>query len=68
MKAVVLTGAGGTDMLQLMEVPDPVLKGPQVVLVRLYASALNPVDYKLRRKGGFTPIACRSFWAVMGLE
>ena len=55
MKAVILTGAGGTDMLQLMEVPDPVLKEPQDVLVRLYASGLNPVDYKLRRKGGFYP-------------
>jgi NADPH2:quinone reductase len=55
MKAIMLTGAGGTEMLQLMEVPDPVLKEPQDVLVRLHASGLNPVDYKLRRKGGFYP-------------
>lgn len=55
MKAVMLTGAGGTDMLKLMEVPDPALKSPQDVLVRLHASGLNPVDYKLRRKGGFYP-------------
>ena len=55
MKAIMLTGAGGTDMLKLMEVPDPVLEGPQDVLVRLHASGLNPVDYKLRRKGGFYP-------------
>lgn len=55
MKAVVLTGAGGTDMLKLMEVPDPVIRDPQEVLVRLHAAGLNPVDYKLRRKGGFYP-------------
>ena len=55
MKAVMLTGAGGTDMLKLMEVPDPVLAGPLDVLVRLHACGLNPVDYKLRRKGGFYP-------------
>jgi len=55
MKAVMLTGAGGTDRLKLMEVPDPVLEGPQDVLVRLHAAGLNPVDYKLRRKGGFYP-------------
>jgi NADPH2:quinone reductase len=55
MKAVMLTGAGGVEMLKLMEVPDPVLKEPQDVLVRLHASGLNPVDYKLRRKGGFYP-------------
>ncbi len=55
MKAVMLTGAGGTDMLKLLEVPDPILTGPQDVLVRLHAAGLNPVDYKLRRKGGFYP-------------
>ena len=55
MKAVVLTGAGGTDMLKFMEVPDPVLEGSQDVLVRLHAAGLNPVDYKLRRVGGFYP-------------
>ena len=55
MKAVMLTGAGGADNLRLMEVPDPVLKEPQDILVRLHASGLNPVDYKLRRKGGFYP-------------
>ena len=55
MKAVMLTGAGGTDMLKLMEIPDPVLEGPQDVLVRLHAAGLNPVDYKLRRVGGFYP-------------
>jgi len=55
MKAVMLTGAGGVDKLQLMEVPDPIIKEPQDVLVRLHASGLNPVDYKLRRRGGFYP-------------
>lgn len=50
-----LTGAGGTAMLKLMEVPDPVLESPQDVLVRLHAAGLNPVDYKLRRVGGFYP-------------
>ena len=48
MKAVMLTGAGGTEMLKLLEVPDPELKGPLDVLVRLHAGGLNPVDYKTR--------------------
>jgi NADPH2:quinone reductase len=55
MKAVMLTDAGGTEMLKLMEVPAPVLKGPLDILVCLHACGLNPVDYKLRRKGGFYP-------------
>ena len=55
MKAVMLTGAGNTDMLKLMEVRDPVLDGAQDVMVQLHAAGINPVDYKLRRKGGFYP-------------
>jgi NADPH2:quinone reductase len=55
MKAVVLTGAGGTDMLKLREVPDPVLEDPQDVFVRVHAAGINPVDYKLRKAGGFYP-------------
>lgn len=55
MKAVVLTGAGGTDMLKLKKVPDPVIKDPKEVLVRLHAAGINPVDYKLRKAGGFYP-------------
>ena len=55
MKAVLLTGAGGIDKLELTEVPDPVLDAPELILVRLHAAGINPVDYKLRRVGGFYP-------------
>ena len=55
MKAVMLTGAGGIEMLKLMEVPAPVIKDPLDEMVRLHACGLNPVDYKLRRKGGYYP-------------
>jgi len=53
MKAVLLTGAGGIDKLELTEVLDPVLDNPEDILVRLHAAGINPVDYKLRRAGGF---------------
>jgi NADPH2:quinone reductase len=55
MKAVILTGAGGIDKLELTEVPDPILNDPELILVRLHAAGINPVDYKLRRVGGFYP-------------
>ena len=55
MKAVLLTGAGGIDKLELTEVPDPVLDNPEFILVQLHAAGINPVDYKLRRAGGFYP-------------
>jgi NADPH2:quinone reductase len=55
MKAVLLTGAGDIDKLELTEVPDPILDDPELILVRLHAAGINPVDYKLRRVGGFYP-------------
>ena len=55
MKAIMLTGAGGVEMLKLTEVTDPVIENSQDVLVNLHAAGLNPVDYKLRRVGGFYP-------------
>jgi NADPH:quinone reductase len=55
MKAVLLTGAGGIDKLEMSDVPDPVLESPDDILVRLHAAGINPVDYKLRRGGGFYP-------------
>ncbi len=55
MKAVLLTGAGGIDKLELTEVPDPTLDDPKFILIRLQAAGINPVDYKLRRVGGFYP-------------
>ncbi len=55
MKAVLLTGAGGIDKLELTEIPDPILDNPELILVRLHGAGINPVDYKLRKAGGFYP-------------
>jgi len=55
MKAVLLTGAGGIDKLELTKIQDPVLDNPQFILVRIHAAGINPVDYKLRKAGGFYP-------------
>jgi NADPH:quinone reductase-like Zn-dependent oxidoreductase len=47
MKAVVLHEYGGPDKLKYEAVPDPVA-GEGEVLVRVAASSVNPIDYKLR--------------------
>ncbi len=47
MKAIVLHQYGGPEELKFEEVPDPQV-GPGEVLVRLVATSVNPVDYKLR--------------------
>jgi len=48
MKAAVLTALGGVDGLEIREVPKPHPK-PYQVLVRVYATSVNPVDYQIRR-------------------
>ncbi len=55
MKAVILNAAGGIEKLQVQEVPMPSLPSPEHLRVRLHAAGVNPVDYKMRHKGGLQP-------------
>jgi NADPH:quinone reductase-like Zn-dependent oxidoreductase len=48
MKAIVLEKFGGFDAFQLRRVPVGVV-GPRQVRVRVHATALNPLDYQIRR-------------------
>jgi NADPH:quinone reductase-like Zn-dependent oxidoreductase len=48
MKAAVLTRFGGVDAFELRDVPVPPV-GPRQVRVRVCATALNPLDYQIRR-------------------
>lgn len=48
MRAVALTEYGDPDVLGLQELPDPPV-GPDVVLVRVAAAGVNPVDFKIRQ-------------------
>lgn len=48
MTAAVLTRFGGPDAFELREVPVP-LVGPRQVRVRVHATAINPLDYQIRR-------------------
>ena len=45
---------GGTDVLQLQDVPTPAISTPTDVLVKLKAAGVNPVDTKVRR-GDYPP-------------
>lgn len=53
MKAIVITEAGGPEVLQLREVEDPKLKDGEV-LIRVAATALNRAD-TLQRQGRYPP-------------
>src|SRR5215213_4376508 len=47
MKAILLTGFGGTDMLRYGDAPNPVA-GPGDIVVDIHAASVNAADYKMR--------------------
>lgn len=48
MKAIVLTRFGGIDAFEIRDVPVPAV-GPRQIRVRVHATAINPLDYQIRR-------------------
>jgi len=57
MKAYVITAFGGPEVFEAREVPVPTPE-PGQVLVQVFATSINPVDYKIRANGtwaGITP-------------
>jgi NADPH2:quinone reductase len=57
MKAIVIHQFGTPEVMQLEEVPDPIVKEGQV-LIRVHASGVNPLDTYLRsgiKVGDYTP-------------
>ncbi len=55
MKAIVMTAAGGPEVLKPAELPIPELPSPDHVRVKLYAAGINPVDTKLRKSAAYYP-------------
>jgi NADPH:quinone reductase-like Zn-dependent oxidoreductase len=54
MKAILSRRYGPADVMEMADVPTPVI-GPHEILVRVRASSVNPVDWKVRR-GMLRPI------------
>lgn len=48
MQAIQMHGYGGVEQLRYEEVPTPI-PGPNEVLVKLAATSVNPIDWKIRR-------------------
>ncbi len=70
MRAITFASYGGPDVLELTDVPDPVV-GPDSVLVRVRAASVNPVDFKVREgylQGAFpSRLPIISGWDVAGV-
>jgi len=47
MRAITYSRYGGSDVLELTDLPDPKV-GPDSVLIRVKAASVNPVDWKVR--------------------
>jgi NADPH:quinone reductase-like Zn-dependent oxidoreductase len=66
LKAVVFTAYGDNDVLEIKEVPMPVIK-PDEVLIRVHAAGVNPIDWKVR-EGQVKILTGRKFPKVIGIE
>ena len=66
MKAVVISTPGGPEVLRYQDVPDPV-PGPEDLLVRVHATALNRADI-LQRMGGYPQPGPKPAHDIPGLE
>jgi len=55
MRAILMNGAGASEVLQLRDVPLPPLPSSQHIRVKLAAASINPVDTKLRSKPAYFP-------------
>ncbi len=66
MRAVRIHGYGGPEVLRVDQIPAPT-PGPRDVLVRVRATAVNPVDWKVRSGGQRSIMRYRLPW-VLGLD
>jgi NADPH:quinone reductase-like Zn-dependent oxidoreductase len=66
MKAVQMHGYGGVEQLRYEEVPTPI-PGPNEVLVKLAATSINPIDWKIRRGDRKATVALQ-FPVILGRD
>jgi NADPH2:quinone reductase len=57
MKAMLMTAAGGPEVLELRDLPEPRITVDDQVKVKLRGAGINPIDTKLRSRGALFPDA-----------
>jgi NADPH:quinone reductase-like Zn-dependent oxidoreductase len=66
MKAIVIHGYGGPEVLKYEDYPDPV-PGSGEVLVKVAAASVNPFDFKIR-SGSLKDFIPTTFPAILGID
>ncbi|BAY66216.1 alcohol dehydrogenase zinc-binding domain-containing protein [Calothrix brevissima NIES-22] len=66
MKAVVIRRYGSAEVLQYEDVEQPTIK-PDQLLVKIHASSVNPVDWKIR-KGMLRSLIWKKFPMILGFD
>ena len=66
MKAIQMYGYGGVDQLRYEEVPTP-QPGPDEVLIKVAATSVNPIDWKIR-KGDLKSVMPLQFPIIPGRD
>ena len=66
MKAIVIHGYGGPEVLKYQDYPDPV-PGPGKVLLNVAAASVNPFDFKIR-SGALKDFIPTTFPAILGID
>jgi len=66
MKAIAIRGYGSADVLQYEDLPQPKIKSDQL-LVKVHASSVNPVDWKIRQ-GMLQLITGYAFPKILGFD
>ncbi len=66
MKAIAIRGYGSADVLQYEDLPTPKIKSDQL-LVKVHASSVNPVDWKIRQ-GALQLITGYAFPKILGFD
>jgi NADPH:quinone reductase-like Zn-dependent oxidoreductase len=70
-RAIVLDGLGSADRLRLEERPFPRIHKPQEVLVRVHATSVNPIEWKMREGMGLPRFAWKAILGphpVLGID
>jgi NADPH:quinone reductase-like Zn-dependent oxidoreductase len=67
MKAMLLTGHGGVEMLRYGDAPDPIA-GPGDVVVDIHAASINAADYKMRLGGSHYQTGGLKFPHILGRD